>query len=158
MTTVVASAKTGAIVFVDLETDQVQKLESSFEEISSVDVSGEGNVVVGVGTDSSGDGHVVLWQQVDGKWQKDHKTFGLQVLSARVSPDGDRVFSGDASGAVTVWYIPEPGSTDAPRKLISLLGHEKGVSSIAISADARQVASSSEDGSAILWLAAESPE
>jgi len=157
-TTVVASGETGAILFVDLETSDVQKLDSSFDEISSVDVSAEGTVVVGVGTDSSGGGQVVLWQQVEGKLQENPKTFGLQVLAARVSPDGDRVFSGDASGAVTVWYIPQPGSTDAPRKLISLLGHEKGVSSIAISEDSSQVASSSADGTAILWLAAETPE
>ena len=155
--TLVASAETGAVLFVNLETSKVQKLNSSFDQISSVDVSADGNVVVGVGTDSKGDSRVVLWQRLDGKWQEDPKTFGLQVSSARVSPDGGRVFSGDMSGAVTVWYIPKPGSLDAPRKLISLLGHEKGVSSIAISEDSRQVASSSEDGTAILWLAAEPP-
>ena len=157
-TTVVASAGTGVILFVDLKTSAVQKIESGFDAISSVDVSAEGNVVVGVGTDATGDGRVVLWQQVDGKWQESFRTFGLQVLSARVSPDGNRVFSGDASGAVTVWYIPDARSTDAPRKLISLLGHEKGVSSIAISEDSSQVASCSADGTAILWLAAEKPE
>ena len=148
----------GVILLVDLETSTVKKLNSSFDAIRSVDVSAEGKVVVGVGTDSMGDGRVVLWQQVDGEWLENPKTFGLQVMSTRVSPDGYRVFSGDVVGAVTVWYIPEPGSTDAPRKLISLLGHEKGVSSIAISKDSSQVASSSEDGTAILWLATETPE
>ncbi|MDB4766282.1 protein kinase [bacterium] len=157
-TTMVVSAETGVILLVNLETSTVKKLNSSFDAIRSVDVSAEGKVVVGVGTDSMGDGRVVLWQQVDGEWLENPRTFGLQVLSTRVSPDGYRVFSGDVSGAVTVWYIPEPGSTDAPRKLISLLGHEKGVSSIAISKDSSQVASSSEDGTAILWLATETPE
>ena len=154
----VASTATGAILFVDLETSKVQEIDSSFDEISSVDVSSAGKVVVGVGTGSTGDSQVVLWQQVDGKWQENPTTFGLQVLSARVSPDGHRVFSGDVSGAVTVWYIPEPGATDPPRKLISLLGHEKGVFSIAISEDSSQVASSSADGTAILWLSAEAPK
>jgi WD40 repeat protein/serine/threonine protein kinase/heme exporter protein D len=145
---VVVAGSTGLSV-VDLNTEEITKIDNAPESLVGIDRSKAGSVLVGVG-----ENRIYLWRRVDSAWQPP-TIFGSQVLSARVSPNGKRVFSGDASGAITVWYIPEPGSSDDPRKMISLLGHEKEVSSIAQSADGSHVASSSRDGSAILWLSAE---
>ena len=145
----------GELMLVDLNTKETVRLKGAPEAFLEVDSSDTGKVMAGVGTNNKDEGRVYLWQTVEGIWQKRPTVFGSQVLSVRVSPDGKRVFSGDAAGAITVWYIPNPGSSDPPRKLISLIDHEKDVSSIAISSDGSQVVSASKDGSAILWLSAE---
>jgi len=152
---VVIASGAGVLMRVDLMTKKIFNFESTTEQFTKIDSSALGKIIVAVGSNRQDEGKVYLWQQLDGVWQTQPSVFGSQVISVRVSPDGKRVFSGDVAGAITVWYIPDPGSSDPPRKLISLLGHEKAVSSIAVSDDGKQVASSSKDGSAILWLSAE---
>ncbi len=149
---------TDSLLLVNLKTKEEWRFDGVPDSISDIDCSASGSVVVGVGSSRADESRVYLWQFLEGEWQQNPIVFGSQVLSVRVSPDGKRVFSGDASGAITVWYIPDPGSSDPPRKLISLLGHEKEVSSIALSKDGSEVASSSKDGAAILWLSADSKE
>ncbi len=148
----------GELLLVDLDTEETVSLNGTADDLLAIDSSDSGDVIVGVGLNRKDEGRVYLWQKSKGVWQERPNVFGSQVLSVRVSPDGKRAFTGDAAGAITVWYIPDPGVSDPPRKLISLIDHEKDVSSIAISSDGSEVASASKDGSAILWLSAEPRE
>jgi WD40 repeat protein/serine/threonine protein kinase len=67
------------------------------------------------------------------------------VLSAAVSPDGQRIASGSQDGTIKVWDVA------TGRDLAGLVAHEGQVAGVAFNSDGQRLATGSWDGTVKLW-------
>ena len=74
------------------------------------------------------------------------------VLHVAFSPDGGRIATSGADGAIKIW------DTASGRELWTLRGHTKNVTCVTFSPDGRRLASSSSDQTVKIWDATASPE
>ena len=96
-----------------------------------------------VGTRS---GQIVVYPKADGA-PKTKLSTGSHVPAVAVSADGSTVLSRDqGQNEVFVWNLSRP--KEAP---VKLEGHQRGLTSLAVSADGSKAVSASLDGSVRLW-------
>lgn len=90
------------------------------------------------------DGMIRLWRESELK-PRQLAGIGRPILALAMSPDGQRLITGDIDGAIRVWSIPS-GQTTAV-----LRGHQGAVNAIAFIAAGRQAVSGGADGTVRLW-------
>jgi WD40 repeat protein len=108
----------------------------------SVCLSADGRLVV---TTWPGESGVLLWNTADNQVQELGGAQHDSVLTARFSPDGRFVFTGNQDGTITVW---DTGTGD---HVNTLTGHRAGVWDIRLTPDGRHALSGSSDGTIRLW-------
>ena len=118
-------------------------------DISSLDFSSDGKLLA-AGTEQDGRGGVVLLFEVEsGLLLSTLSGFRGPVGALAFSPDDNKlaVGAGDlfTPGEIVVWDIAED------EELHSLTGHHSAISSLDFSGDGGMLASSSSDGSIIIW-------
>ena len=74
------------------------------------------------------------------------------VLHVEFSPDGRRIATGGADGAIKVW------ETTSNQEPFTLRGHKQNVTCVAFSPDGRRLASTSSDQTVKIWDATANPE
>lgn len=95
------------------------------------------------------DGNVIRWAVPSGEKLGEWRASSGHVLGLAIRPDGQQLATGDDSGTITLWALPEG------RKLKQLKGHERAIDdstrSLVYSPDGQQLASTSYDRTARLW-------
>ncbi|MEY2633099.1 MAG: hypothetical protein RIR00_1753 [Pseudomonadota bacterium] len=113
-------------------------------KISAIAFDGKGNLY------SAGfDGRVIRWAMPSGQKLREWRATSNRVNGLAIRPDGQQLATGDDSGTITLWSLPEG------RGLKQLKGHKSGIayssSSLVYSPDGKQLASASQDNTARLW-------
>jgi WD40 repeat protein len=92
---------------------------------------------------------VKLWEPATGRVLAELAGHPTAVHSLAFSLDGRSLATGDESGMVRVWSLPEAGGRWQPP--VNLVGHESRTTTLAFSPDGRSLASGSFDGTVKLW-------
>ncbi|GAB4444213.1 MAG: NB-ARC domain-containing protein [Anaerolineae bacterium] len=113
----------------------------TFDETPAVGFSPDGKIVAA----GANDGHIRLWQAVNGRPIGVIPAHASTVRTLAFSPDGQFLASGSFDHTVRLW----DARTWQPRHI--LRGHADAVLSVAFSADSRTLASGSADCTVRLW-------
>jgi formylglycine-generating enzyme required for sulfatase activity/dipeptidyl aminopeptidase/acylaminoacyl peptidase len=103
------------------------------------------------------DNTVRLWDVDSGRELHRFEGHTEQVTSLAVSADGTAAISGSYDKTVRLWRLPArrpPGAAPpdrAPNEIRRFEGHQRGVISVAVSRDGRQILTGSRDGTVRFW-------
>ena len=153
-------------------TNYFQALTGHKGELSSVDISYDGNTIVSASQDAT----LKIWNTRTGRCTKTLFVDNLKPLATVITPDGKKVMAGYSDGSIRLWDVASgtmsghfPGAVDiakdpdgfensspsANRKFSDgqshYRGHESGVYTMAISANGRIAVSGDWDGRFIVW-------
>lgn len=136
----------GGIKVWDTEKNQtVQEWAAHQSSANAVSVNAKQDRLASVGND----GKLKIWQRTGTGYSfQEYKNLeqikGQQLIAVDLSRDGKRVFAASQSGAAKLWDIDSG-------KVLFQLEHEKNVSSTAMSAQERYLATGGSDGSVKIW-------
>ncbi len=143
----VTGSRTGAVEIWDLRNGK--KLRTFGDHtggVLSVAYSGDGRLVLSVGSDNSVRVYGVATGKQLGTLESDH----TQVRCVAFSPDSRRALSGDLYGLVHLWDLA------TGKEVCRLAGHTMAVNAVAFSPDGRRAVSGSDDRTVRLWQLPES--
>jgi dipeptidyl aminopeptidase/acylaminoacyl peptidase len=127
----------------------LRQFEAAEAEINSITWSPDGRILATGGSDgfeNQGNQTVRLWNASTGSLIREMVLpFAHEALSIAWSPNGDLLASGDSFGDLQIW------DTENGVRKINLTEHTRAITGVSWSGDGLRLATSSEDGTVIIW-------
>jgi len=134
----------------------LQKMRGHSGEVFCLQFSRDSQRLASGGADN----RAIIWNPPTGHPITEMVGHSAAINSIAFSPDRRRLLTGSQDNTIKLWDIGEKksrhGSTDAPadftgKELLSLIAHDREVTTVQFSPDSRQLLSTGRDGQALLW-------
>jgi WD40 repeat protein len=98
---------------------------------------------------------LMLWEVESGQVLHTFGGYSIPVNSAAITPDGQELITGDASGAIIIWDVSRGISLRTlrhPRQRRGVpVGHDTGIQTVVLTPSGEQMISVDDDGTLFLW-------
>lgn len=153
---VTASADRTARIWDATSGQLLQELKGHDQAVLSAAFSHDGQQVVTGGEDNRG----LVWDisGVDAKLRASLDGHAASVVAVAFAPSGSRVVTASQDGTAILWDPTPPQTHEGPTQgteIMTLRGHTQALTAVRFSPDGQSLVTSSQDGTLILWPAAD---
>ncbi|MFC1878751.1 AAA family ATPase [Chloroflexota bacterium] len=136
-----AALNAGIVRENELCSEKVRTLKGHTDEITAVEVTPDGKLVISGSYDKS----LKVWDVATGREQRTLQGHKSGVTAVEVTPDGSHVISGSRVGTLKIWDVANI------RKVHTLHGHTDRVNAVVVTPDGSHVISGSSDNTLKVW-------
>ncbi|MCX6147676.1 MAG: T9SS type A sorting domain-containing protein [Candidatus Kapabacteria bacterium] len=127
--------------FSKVNMDSIKTLLGHTSNVSSVDISQDGNIIV----TGSSDNTAKIWDVVTGKEIHSLTGHTSWLNSVAISQDGSKIVTGSGDNTAKIWDV------NTGKVIRTLIGHSDHVYGVAISVEGNKIVTGSRDKTAKIW-------
>jgi WD40 repeat protein len=127
--------------FSKVNMDSIKTLSGHTSNVSSVDISQDGNIIV----TGSNDNTAIIWDTKSNKVIHTLSGHTSWLNSVAISQDGSKIVTGSGDNTAKIWDV------NSGKVIRTLIGHSDHVYGVAISVDGNKIVTGSRDKTAKTW-------